>query len=396
MIVCVIAAGVSLILPKWYTAQTTILPPSEEGGGLGLSSILSNIPSAGLGLGLGPLSEEMNTFIAILKSRIVMESVAKKFDLMKRYKSENMEETVRTLRDHVSVEVNDEGTISLLVEAGTPYLGSEEEENEARELARDMANFFIEELNRVNTRLKVEKARNTRIFIERRYHQNLEDLRFVEEEFKQFQQEHDAIALPEQTAAAITAAAELKAEIIAKEVEVGVLSKYVSNSHTNLVRAKNELNELRGKYDEFRYGSSAGNKSGNDNNDSKDLFLPFDEVPDIGLQYARLLREVKLQEKLLEFLLPQYEQAKIQEQKDTPTVQVLDPAIAPIKKSRPKRAIIVAIAGLATLFILVTILSIYERVLMLQELDKEKYGKIMNLFMLLKTGSRLRGKHEAN
>ena len=390
IIVCVIAAAVSLILPKWYTAETTILPPSEEAGGLGLSSLLSTLPGPGLGLGLGAISEEMNILIAILNSRIVMEAIAKKFDLMKRYDAENMEETIETLQDHVSIEINDEGTITLRVEAGTPFLSTEEEDNEARKLAKDMANFFIEELDRVNTRLKVEKARNTRIFIEKRYHQNLKDLQRAEEEFKQFQQEYDAIALPEQTAAAITAAAELKAEIMAKEVEVNVLSKYVFNSHSDLRKAQNELNELRKKHDEFIHGSEAGMNGSGAGNESKVLFLPFEEVPNIGLQYARLLREVTLQEKLLEFLLPQYEQAKIQEQKDTPTVQVLDPAVAPIKKSRPKRAIIVAIAGLTTLFILVTILSVSERVRMLEELDREKYEKISNLFMILKKGSRFK------
>jgi len=339
IIVCVIAAAVSLILPKWYTAETTILPPSEEAGGLGLSSLLSTLPGPGLGLGLGAISEEMNILIAILNSRIVMEAIAKKFDLMKRYDAENMEETIETLQDHVSIEINDEGTITLR---------------------------------------------------EKRYHQNLKDLQRAEEKFKQFQQEYDAIALPEQTAAAITAAAELKAEIMAKEVEVNVLSKYVFNSHSDLRKAQNELNELRKKHDEFIHGSEAGMNGSGAGNESKVLFLPFEEVPNIGLQYARLLREVTLQEKLLEFLLPQYEQAKIQEQKDTPTVQVLDPAVAPIKKSRPKRAIIVAIAGLTTLFILVTILSVSERVRMLEELDREKYEKISNLFMILKKGSRFK------
>jgi len=133
LVVCIIAAGISLILPKWYRAETTILPPLEEGAQMGMSSIMRNL-SVG-GLGLGAVSEETNLFLAILNSRTVMEAVARKFDLMKRYKTKNMEETVRTLRGHVSVKINEEGTITLGVEAGTPYFATEEEENEARELA---------------------------------------------------------------------------------------------------------------------------------------------------------------------------------------------------------------------------------------------------------------------
>ena len=79
---------------------------------------------------------------------------------------------------------------------------------------------------------------------------------------------------------------------------------------------------------------------------TQDLFLRFEEVPEIGVGYARLYREVVLQEKIMEFLLPLYEQAKIQEAKDTPTVQVLDEAVIPIKKHRPKRAIMVVFFGM--------------------------------------------------
>ena len=70
------------------------------------------------------------------------------------------------------------------------------------------------------------------------------------------------------------------------------------------------------------------------------LFIPLNEAPDLGLNYIRHYREVSLQQKILEFLLPQYEQAKIQEAKDTPTVQVLDKAVTPVKRKKPKRRLL--------------------------------------------------------
>jgi uncharacterized protein involved in exopolysaccharide biosynthesis len=269
-----------------------------------------------------------------------------------------MEETIRALQENVSVEVNDVGTITVRVEAGTPYFATEKKTNEARKLAKNMANFYIEELDRVNTRLKVEKARNTRVFIGKRYNKNQGDLRKAEEEFRQFQQKYGAIALPEQTAAAITIAATLKAEIIAKGMEVGLLGKYASAIHPELMKAQNELNELSGKYSELIYGKKANDNIGNDSDELKDLFLPFEDVPDIGLRYARLFREVTLQEKILEFLLPQYEQAKIQEAKDTPSVQVLDKATKPIKRTKPKRKrFVLSWGGLSIVFSLLFVFS---------------------------------------
>ena len=379
--VCFVVAVISLIVPKLYTSRTTILPPTDDSGGFGLSSLLGNLPVGGLGIGMSGLSESTYTFIAILNSRTVMESVAKKFELQDRYKAENMEETIKTLHENVLVEINDEGTITLEAKAKTKSFSFGDEDNETKEIARNMANFFIEQLDNVNRRLKLEKARNTRTFIEKRYNQNLDDIRKAEEEFKDFQEQHGAVALPEQTAAMITAAAELKAQTILKEVEVGVLRKFVSSTHPNYIKAQTEVNELNGKLKEFK--SSQKNETGK-KNESVNLFLPLDDVPEIGLHYMRLFREVKLQEKLLEFLLPQYEQAKIQEMRDTPTVQVLDPAVKPEKKSKPKRMLIVLAAGfISVIFVLITVYIIVN-IEHIKIVNPERYKRINTLLSELK------------
>ena len=88
------------------------------------------------------------------------------------------------------------------------------------------------------------------------------------------------------------------------------------------------------------------------------MMLPFNEIPELSVEYIRLYRNVTLQEKILEFILPQYEQAKIQEAKDTPSIQILDKANYPIKKHRPKRALIVIFyCFLGTLFCLTYLYS---------------------------------------
>jgi tyrosine-protein kinase Etk/Wzc len=383
-IVCFIAAAISLLIPVWFTASTTILPPAGDSGGLGLSSLLGNLPVGGLGIGIGALPEETNTALAILNSRTMMENVAKKFNLKERYQTENMEETIRTLRERYSIKVNDEGTVTLYAEAKTPFLSNDAEKNDARRLAKNMANYFMEELDRLNNDIRVEKAKNSRIFIEKRYLQNLQDLKGAEENLRDFQERYGVISLPEQTEAAIMTAAELKSQIMAKEAEIGVLQANVSETHAKLVRAKTELREMEKKYDEFIYGKQLQSNMESADLKSDDLFLPFEQVPELGLQYARLYREVMMQQKLLEFLLPQYEDAKIQEAKETPTIQVLDPAVLPIKKSRPKRAIFVIIAGLVTLMISSLFLFFQEMLQILQNQDRDKYDKVNNIFTTIK------------
>ncbi len=342
IVVSVITAGISLTLPRWYRAQTTILPPTSEEGKLGLSSLVGNLPFA-TALGLGEAQKDTDLLLAILKSRTVMESVCTKFNLIKRYKTKNMEETVKALRKHVAVRVDDEGTVTVMVETGTPFLASKEKVDEAKELSKDMANFFIQELDRINRKLKTEKAHNFRIFVEKRYHQNLADLHRAEDNLKQFQEKYGIVALPEQTKATITTGVELKAQVFAKEIETRFLRNYVGTSHVDYVKVKNELKELRRKYNEFKRGVDTEKIAGK--GESKSLFLPFRKIPDFEVQYLRLFREMTFQEKLLEFLLPEYEQAKIQEARDTPTVQVLDKAVRPERKYKPKRALIVIFYG---------------------------------------------------
>jgi len=141
--------------------------------------------------------------------------------------------------------------------------------------------------------------------------------------------------LEDQTRVTIQAASEIKAQLIAKEIEIGILEQTVGKNHSKLIKAQREHNFLKKKYREFQ------TKEASDLENMDKLFLTFQEMPKLGLEYLRLYREVLLQEKILEFIIPQYEQAKIQEAKDTPSLQILDPAIKPIKKHRPKRAIII-------------------------------------------------------
>ncbi len=341
LLATVAAVIFSLILPEDYRAQTTILPPLEEESLSSFSSLLSDLPLNALGL--GSASDQSTLFLATLKSRTIMEATAGRFNLMECYKKRNMEETVKALRKNISTHLDDEGTITLSAIAKTswfPFINRSKRDS-ARILAKEMANFFIEELDRINRQLKTERAGNTRIFIEKRYQENIADLHQAEEAFKDYQIQYGAVALPEQTQATIAAAAELKAQIIAKEVEIGILQRSVGPTHSKFIKVQNELTELEKKYNEFESRQTGVTFDKESQAFQKDLFFPLDDLPDLGLQYIRLYREVVLQETIMEFLIPQYEQAKIQEVKDTPSLQVLDKAVTPIRKHRPKRAMIV-------------------------------------------------------
>ncbi len=379
IIVCMVTAFITLLLPLTFTSSTVILPPVEDQSPLGLSSLLENVPIGGLSGITGMGSEESNLFLAIVNSRTVIKAAIDRFDLMQRFDVEDIEEAIKILRNRVTFKINEEGTLTLTAKASTPFIPDDENVQNTKLLARDLSSFFISALDSVNKRIKMEKARNTRKFIEKRYEQNLRDLKAAEEAMKKFGEKYGLIALPEQTEAMIDVMADIKSRVIQKDVEVDLLRRYIDADHPQLERAKNELYNLQQKYNELLKGSSISLSTIDSTATDADIIAPFYQMPELGLQYTRLLREVKLQNKLLTFLLPEYEQAKIQEARDTPTVQVLDPANIPTKKSAPKRSLIVLLAGFSILLLSIAYIWTLEYLQVYQQKDPEGASKLLEI-----------------
>ena len=367
--VCLIVAIASLFLPSWYTAEVTILPPERESLSLS-SSILSSLSGGGIGGGLAlPLMATPSDVIAaILKSRAVAEPVVTRENLIKVYKVNSMEKALKVLYSHVKVTVGSEGIITLRFE------------DKDKSRAARVDNLLVEELDQVNQRTNISKAKSARIFIEERLAQTQKDLVQAEESLRKFKEENKTISLDEQMKAAIGAAAELKAELTKAEIDLNVLSKSLDSSHPEIRRLKTRINELRNQLSVMEFGKSEKQKQAGE----KGLLeMPFSEVPSLSLELARLVREVRIQESVFEILTEQYEQYKIQETRDTPTIQILDKAVPPEKRSRPRRAFLVGIAGAVSLFsgiFLVFFLEYLERV---RYRNPEDFRKIDSIFTTL-------------
>jgi uncharacterized protein involved in exopolysaccharide biosynthesis len=331
--VCVVVAILSLFLPSWYSANTTILPPQREGLGLSLaSSVVGGISGFGTSMSLPLMVSPSDVIAAILKSRSVALAVIEKEDLMKTYHTKTKEDALRELFSHTEVKVTPEGIVSL----------SFEDKNRVK--AAGVANRFVEELDRVNRETNTSQAKNARIFIEERLVQTKKDLTKAEEDLKKFQEENKAVSLDAQMKASIEGAADLKAQLVAAEIELNLLSKTMSPSHSQIQGLKSKINELKRQLDIWELGNPK-----EESEERKILDVPFSQVPTLSLELARLVREVKIQSGIFELLTNQYEQYKIQETRDTPTIQVLDKAFPPERRSKPKRTFLVGLAGVLSL-----------------------------------------------
>jgi tyrosine-protein kinase Etk/Wzc len=332
--VCLIVAVISFLLPSWYRATTTVLPPERETLSLGLTSSLAGaISGLGTSYALPFMATPSDVIAAILKSRTVAEAVLEQEHLMKAYETKSREAALRELSSRVSVSVSPEGIVSL----------SYEDKDKIR--AAGVANRFVEEMDRVNRETSTSQAKNARMFIEERLTKTQGDLSKAEEDLRNFQEENKTILLDSQMKTAIEKAADLKAEMVSSEIELNVLSKTMSPYHPQIQSLRSKINEIKRQLETLELG--------NQKEESKDktvLDVPFAEVPSLSLKLARLVREVKIQERVFELLTQQYEQYKIEETKNTPTIQVLDKAIPPEKRFKPKRGLLVGISGILSLF----------------------------------------------
>lgn len=325
--VCILVFLISLLLPNWYRAQTTILPPEKETFNLGLGTSLTGGLAALTGGFALPLTASPSDVLAsILKSRTVAQAVVEKNNLVQHWHLKTINQAIDKLQSVTSVRVAPDGIILVSVELKNPHL------------AAQIANSYIAELDWINQQTSATKARATRQFIEERLNQNKKDIQLAEDSLKAFQRRHKTVLLDEETKAAVKSAAELKAQIVADDIALAVLRKTMASDHPEAQRLSQRIEETRKQLARLEFGSSQSSAKNY-------LSIPFEQLPEVSLRLAELMRDLEVQEKVFELLTQQYEQAKIQERKDTPTVSVLDRAVPPDHKSRPRRSLLVLLGG---------------------------------------------------
>ncbi len=333
------------IYPHAYKALVVVLPPEKNSSMGGLGSLLSgNEFSDLLPSGLSNASSQL--YIEILKSRSASLYVLKKLNLQNEYDKKDIYNAAKKLSDNLEIDINKEGIIKLSVEVKTyPMPLIFDNDNEKKKLSADLSNTFIEALDNINREKLVSKSRRARIFIEDQLQQTKIKLDSVETALTEFQKKHKTISLPDQIKSAIETAANLKTEIAKTEVELGLLGYNASQSDRAYISLKRKLDQLNLQYSKIELGS-------------EDYFVAFKDVPELGRELSVLMREVKIQNEVYMLLQQQYYKEKIQENRDLPTIEVLDEAVPPNVKASP-RTITSSIAGGIFIFLLVSLVFVF-------------------------------------
>lgn len=339
-LVSIVAA---FIIPVRYQSVTRLMPPDDQSSsGLGMLAAMASSSGAG---GLAGMAGDLlgikssgDLFIGILGSDTIQDELIRQFQLMNVYHDSKIEDARKDLSEHSDISSDRKsGIISIAVTDHDP------------KRAAAMAQAYVAELNVLVAQLSTSSARRERIFLEGRLDKVKSDLDAAEQNFSVFASKNTAIDIPEQGKAMVDAAATLQGQLIAAQAELSGLQQIYTDNNVRVRSAEAHVEELQKKLNEI-----GGSGTQSDLESDNSLYPSIRKLPLLGVTYADLYRQTKIQETVYELLTQQYELAKVQEAKEIPTVKVLDQALVPTKKSFPPRTVIVALGTMLGLTLAMT------------------------------------------
>lgn len=335
------AAGVTMIMTPMYTARTSLTAPATQSQGGGASAALSALGSlsalSGLGTSLaGKTPDEM--YVAILKSDSVLRGLNTQFKLQERYDVRSFEALRKEIRNFVKITADKKSGV-LQVEV----------EDEDPKFAAELANGYASEVDKVLARMMVTEAQQRRAFFELQLKEAKQGLANAEEALRQVQEKTGLIVLDKQAEVIIQAVAELKSRIIATDVQLRVLRTSSTAANPDVQRLTAQLAALRSEL--ARMETAGALAAASAASEPAGMSVPTSKLPATAVEMMRAVRDVKLQETLLANMVRQYETARLDVAKDAPSLQQIDIAQPPDRKSSPARAQITLVAGFVTLLL---------------------------------------------
>lgn len=313
----------SLVLPIWYKSSVTILPPQEAPA----QSMMNNLPLNFLGSNFSDI--QIQRYISILESRSAIERVVEKFNLANVYKTDTKEAAINEFGDNSYNIITDEGALKVSV--------LDRDQN----LVADITNYYIIVLDSINRKLTSKKAQHSVNFLKKRIDIIYDEIKQLQDSMISFQNKFGVIDIETQSKETITAIASLRYEKIIKEIEYEVMESTLPNNDPRLSKLLNEMRSMEEKIKEIKQS---------DKQTYDKIYKSLDLIPELSAKYLNILSQIEIKRKVLEFIIPEYERARIEESKNTPTLQILDKAYRPELKAKPKRALIVISTVFATLF----------------------------------------------
>jgi capsule polysaccharide export protein KpsE/RkpR len=329
----------AFLVPPHYKSAVRFVPVenstnSGSGSMMGLLSKALGSDNSSMGFGLDASSllgakTPGAFYVEVLKSRTVQDRLINRFDLRARYRKSTYFEARKKLANFSDIEEDKKsGVITLTVTDYEP------------QVAAQIANAYVDELNRLAVDLNTSSAHRERQFLEERLATAKQDLVRASASLSQFTSKNSMVDPQNEGRAVMDAAARMQGELIASETELKGLQQIYSDDNVRVRTLKARMAELQSQLKKL-----VGQNNDAASQDTVGWSAPYPSMhtlPALGSRYAELYREAKIQEAVYAFVTQQFEMAKIQEAKELPIVRVMDAGVAPEKRSSPIRSLIVA------------------------------------------------------
>ncbi|MFA5012375.1 MAG: GNVR domain-containing protein [Ignavibacteria bacterium] len=318
---------VFFVMDPIFYSYATVKTTSKSGD---ISSLIGGAGLTGMDFGElaggGSVYKELALYDNILNSRRSLEELIVKFNIIEEEKFKYMYDALKYVRENV-IELKKDKI------AGTMEIGAYDKDPKR---AKEMVEYLVNSLNKINIELNVLNAKNNREFIETRYNLAKEDLKKSEDSLKAFQDVF-GVAPDAQIKAAAQIGVQLEVEIKSEEVKLEIMKKILAPDQPEVKQQVEKVNLLKAQLSKMK------------NESSTEDMLALKGKPDVAINYLRLVRNIEIQSKIVTFLLPMYEQSKIEENRETPSVLILDYPFEPDKKVKPKRLTITVVVFLLAL-----------------------------------------------
>jgi capsule polysaccharide export protein KpsE/RkpR len=335
---------VAFLIPKSYVSTTQLMPPDPQStSGMAMMAAMAAKAGGGLAGVAGDLLGLKNSgalFIGVLRSQTSQDRLIQQFDLRKVYGKQLVIDARTKLDENTSIsEDRKSGIITISVTDHSP------------QRAAALASAYVDQLNSLVSELSTSSAHRERVFLEERLKVAKQDLDDASNQLAQFSSKNNTLDIQQEGKAMLDAAGAIAGEMIAAQSQLeGLRQIYTDNNsrvrslNARVTELRKQLEKLGGTQANPVNGTGAPQEQTGDPSAAKaGGGLPYPTIkslPLLGAKYAEYYRRAKIQETVYEMLTGQYELAKVQEAKETPSVKVLDPARIPEKKSFPPRLVI--------------------------------------------------------
>jgi tyrosine-protein kinase Etk/Wzc len=360
LIICTLVAIYSLLVDKKYQAGAKVLPPRQESYGSLIGGI-ANLTTSFLGGGQGgfslpPLTSPSEVYKELLESRILAEKLIKEFNLMEEYEIKYIEEALDMFWGNLDIEVTFAGFVNIT------YTDSDTIR------VKELMDSLLLTLDSLNTHATINYHRQNRIYFEKQLELIRNNLFKSEDNLKNFQEKYGVLEITEQVKQLLSILTDLESQKMQLIFEKGVVDHTLNKNSSQVRLLEIQINSIENEITKIKEGTN------------KNLAIGVNDIPDIALKYANLLREQQINETINIFVQQQYEQARFYEEKDIPTIMVLDKPRYPQIRVYPKRRNMVLIGLLFSLFLNVLFIAYKEKVSEIQTYYPEEYSRLKNLF----------------